>query len=442
MKMPWSRKAPETKIAPQAEVKKSGVPHQSFVGWLQRNDNWDLSFAMLLQYYERCAPFGSAVNEIIDGAAEIQPRVWSKRKESYIDDHPILERLENPNDDMDREEFIAHCMAIDLITANLPIDIIGNVNEPPLELDVVLPQILQIDPDRVGAIGTINVNSEFGARQYRQEIVKGRVIYSQDSERELVLIRGFNPKRGTRQFFATPIARPLYYDIEQYIQGGLHNKSLLEKGARPSGILTTKSDDWMPDEVYERLEKQLKTFLQGAGNAGEVLIGENAGFTELSTTNKDMDYKSLVEHATNAIYRQFRIPLPLVSAGAMTYSNYGTAQVALYDRAILPRVHRLFNRLGSALFPRYGNTDGDLVLTFDDKDIPALETRRIENTKSLGQIGVLTVNELRDQVGFDQVDGGDVILRPASDVPALDNNTMDDNETLGVPNGQEEQTEE
>lgn len=438
MKFPWQKK----QIQPT--IKKSGgaPQHQSFVGWLQRNDNWNLSFAMLLQYYERCAPFGSAVNEIADAGAEVVPRVWSKRNKAYVDGHPLLDFLENPNDDMNREEFVGHCLMMLMVTGNLFPDIIGNVNKPPLSIDVVSPTIVQIEPDKVGDMGQVSVNSEFGARQYSQENIKGRIAYLQNGDREIVHIKGFNPKRGTRQFFASPIARPLYYDIEQYIQGGLHNKSLLEKGARPSGILTTKNDEWMPDDVYERLEEQLKTFLQGAGNAGEVMIGENAGFNELSTKNKDMDYKSLIENATTAIYRQFRIPLPLVSSGAMTYSNYGTAQTALYDRAVLPRVRFLFSRIGNVLFPRYGSTDGDLVLTFDDKDIPALETRRIENTKELGQIGVLRVNELRDEVGYDEVKGGDVILRPASDVPALDNDGMDDNETLGVNNGKEETTEE
>lgn len=439
MKLPWKKKHIEPTVTKSASA--PGASHSSFVGWLQRNDNWNLSFAMLLQYYERCAPFGSAVNEIADAGAEIVPRVWSKRKGAYIDGHPILDFIENPNGDMGREEFIGHCLMMFLVTGNLFPEIIGYVGKPPLSIDVSSPSIVEIEPDRAGDAGTIMVNSEFGARQYTQEIVKGRTIFSMNGDREIVHIKGYNPKRGTRQYFASPIARPLYYDIEQYIQGGLHNKSLLEKGARPSGILTTKNDEWMPDDVYTRLEQQLKTFLQGAGNAGEVMIGENSDFRELSTTNKDMDYKTLIENATLAIYRQFKIPLPLVSSGAMTYSNYGTGQTALYDRAVLPRVRFLFSRLGNVLFPRFGDTDGDLVLTFDDKDIPALESRRIENTKSAGQIGVLKVNELRDEIGYEQVDGGDVILRPASDVPALDNDGMDDNETLGVTNGKEKETD-
>ena len=394
--------------------------HSSFVGWLQRNDNWDLSFAMLLQYYERCAPLGSVVNEIADAIAEIEPRVWSKKNEAYIDDHPLLELLEDPNSDMDRGDFLGHLAMMFLVTGNPLVDMIGSITGSPISIDVVSPSIVQIEPDRIGDVGNISVNSEFGARQYKQEIINGRTVYAQNSERQVVHIKGYNPKRGTREFFASPIARPLYYDIEQYIQGGLHNKSLLEKGARPSGILTTKSDEWMPDDVYQRLEEQLKTFLQGAGNAGEVLIGENAGFAELSTKNKDMDYKTLINNATVSIYRQFRYPLPLALAEAMTHSNYSTAQVALYDRAVLPRVRFIFEKLGNALFPRYGDTDGDLVLTYDDKDIPALESRRIENTKALGLTGVLTVNELRGELGYEPVEGGDVVLRPASEVPILD----------------------
>lgn len=435
MKLPWRTQqvtAENTKSTVPPDF--AGNKHSSFVGWLQRNDNWNLSFAALLHYYERCAPLNSATNEISDGGSEIPARVWDKKAKKYIEDHDVLERLERPNNDMDQNEFVQHALALQAITNNPFFDFIGNVNKPPLEIDIVSPCIVDVEPDSVGDVGTIRVMSEFGKRLYKQENIKGRVIYSMGSEREIVHLKGFNPKRGTRNFFATPVARPLYYDIEQYIQGGLHNKSLLEKGARPSGILTTNADEWMPDNVFQRLEEELKKFLTGAGNAGQVMIGENAGFKELSTTNKDMDYKTLIITATIAIYRQFRIPIPLVSEGAMTYSNYGTANVALYDRAILPAVKKLYRKLGQALFPRYGESSRDLELVVDDQDIPALETRRIENTKSKSEIGVVEVNELRTDLGLEERPGGDVI-------PSINKNAPNSEEPKGSQNNAEEKEE-
>jgi HK97 family phage portal protein len=416
-----------TKIFGRKVETKSVSPNEdnasSFVGFLQDQDEWDLSFAMLIMYSQRCAPFGDAVNILADAVCDIEPRVWDWQKREYDDKHPLNELLRQPNDTMDRANFFRHLVGMFAITSNPFIRTIGPINRPPLSLDVDSPVFADVQPDKVGDIGTIKIQNEFGMRTYKAETVEGRRRYRFGTDNEIWPCLYFNPNRGTRKFFATPIAKPLYYDIEQYITSGLHNKSLLKRGARPGGMFSSSTDVPLTDEQFERLQNQVNMYFAGAANAGRPMIGENIKFEPMITSNRDMDYATLVKNARTQIYSQFRIPLPIVNSDSQTYSNYETAQVALYDRAALPMARFLYGQLGNALLYRYGRDWRRYEIRYDETDIPALQMRRAENVRLRKQIGVNTVNELRQQLGDDPVDGGDVILRPANEIPALDGAT-------------------
>jgi hypothetical protein len=111
-----------------------------------------------------------------------------------------------------------------------------------------------------------------------------------------------------------------------------------------------------------------------------------------------------------------RIPLPLVQAENMTYSNYESATLKLYDNAVIPTANRLFSELSYMLLPRYPNTE-NLMLAFEEGEVLALEPRRNEQLKILKDLGIFTINQLRDKVGAKPLDGGDVIYGPSMNVP-------------------------
>jgi hypothetical protein len=290
-----------------------------------------------------------------------------------------------------------------------------------LQLDVISPSYSEIQADRVGDIGRIQISTEFGNAIYTPKNVKGRPRYRFGNDMEIWPIFTFNPRRGSRNFYGVPIPKPLYYDIEQYINSGNHNRSLLKNGARPGGSFVQTSDIPLTDKQFARMQDQIDKYYVGSGNAGRPLLMEGGvNYQEHITTNRDMDYKSLVENARNAIYRQLNIPLPLIETKTMTYGNYETAQVALYDRAVLPMLETLLNQLTVALMYKYEDDWKRYRLGYDPTEIPALQLKRTESIKTKKLVGVHTVNELRNDFGDEPVDGGDVILRPANEIPALE----------------------
>ena len=193
----WEQKST---VAPDVVTREQGGHASqspgSFVRWLQANDNWDLSFAMLIEYYKRCAPFANSVNEIADAIAEIPIKVWDKRTSEYVE-HPVLELLEYPNSDMSREDFMRHLSSMYNIVGNPFLDILGQVNREPLTIDVINPQYAHPLADRFGELGIVNVTTNFWSRTYTSEPVRGRRRLRDGNDKELWQVFSFNPDRGS-----------------------------------------------------------------------------------------------------------------------------------------------------------------------------------------------------------------------------------------------------
>jgi hypothetical protein len=282
----------------------------------------------------------------------------------------------------------------------------------------------------------IIINSEFESSTYKADLVEGRSRFRASDDLELWPAFTFNPHRGSRIFYGTPIARALYNDIEQYINAGTHNKAMLKNGARPGGTFTKIGDTMLTDKQFQRMENQIDQYYVGPQNANRPLFMENVTYTDHQINNKDMDYKTMNENSRGAIYRQYKIPMPMVESKTMTHSNYESAQVALYDRAVLPVTRFLYEQLTLALMYRYGGDWRRYKIDYEEVDISALQLRRTENIKLKRQVNAHTVNELRADFGDDPLPNGDVLLRPANEIPALD----DAESTPATP--PEEQSEE
>ena len=406
---------------------KSLSGYDSLVGFLQQSpDNWDLSFYVLIQYYKRCAPFADAVDRISEAFSEMPIHVKDLRTNKFVP-HPVLELLAYPNDSMSQEDFLKQFCGMFAITGNPFLEMLGSFRRPPLALDVLSPVSVNIEPDRVGDIGTIKFNTEFNLTQYTADIVQRRKRYRKGNDLEVWPAFAFNPDRGSRQFFGCPWAKALYYDIEQYISSGQHNKSLLQNGARPGGSFTTQFEEPLTDEQFKRLQDQIDVYYSGANNAGRPLLMEHAKYEEHIVNNRDMDYKTLSVNATSSIYRKFKIPLAMVLAESMTYNNYSTAQVAFYDNAVLPIANFLYGQLGNALLYRYGDDWKRYQITYDMTEIPALKLRQHEDLKVKASIGANTVNELRAAMGDDPIPDGDVIPNINTVTSTDDNDSDDDN---------------
>ena len=397
--------------------KKSTFNYSSFVEFLYDAGHTDLGDFISIDLYSKVAPLATAVNLISDGVAGLVPVV--KDKDDNIVEHPVLTLIANPNADQTKVEFLKRFASFFIICGDNFTIANGQVNKPPLELVIPSTQAITMQHDTIGKPGLITVTNRGGAFNFVRD---ERWRFYDGPLRECWHTKTFNPNVDALR--GQSILTPIWHDIEQYKHSSMHNLSILKRGARPSGVFTSK--DALTDDQYTRLKDQIDKYFTGSSNAGRPLLadGGEMAFTEMMQTARDMDFLDLKKNVTMAIFNQLKIPLPLVSDTGQTYDNMAAANLQLYDNAIMPLADRIFEELTLFLMPRY-KSDG-LRITYDKSEIEALDTRKTRTLESRSKLGIYTINELRTIDGMEAVEDGDVVLRPASDLPiATDRYTQD-----------------
>jgi HK97 family phage portal protein len=385
--------------------------------------NYDITFYQAIVYYCRLEPVASGVDTISDEFEHIRPVVLDS-SDGKIEKtgHPLLKLLRFPNADVSGAEFRKQLAAYYLITGNAYVVATGEPHRPPLELSVAQPQRVTMTAASDGYAGSYCVslgNAE--SLVFERKEVDGRFRYYNSDGAELWHIRSFNPRYCPSQLYGLSKLTAIYYEIEQYLKGNIHNLSLLERGARPTGALL--APEGLTEDQRRRLHAQYASLAEGAGNAGRMLLLEGKGieFQELGKSPRDMDYLENRKAITMSIFNRLKIPLPLVSVDSMTMDNYSEARLALYDNAVLPLANMLYGELTLFLAPRYKMSEAQR-LAYDDSAIPALEPRRNEQIESRRKSGVLTLNEIRRLYGYDTISGGDAVYQPSNMSPMAGKN--------------------
>lgn len=375
-------------------------------------------------YYQMCAPIFTAVDKLCMEASSINPVIFSKKDDKFIYEHPILDLLQYPYSNITWSEMMYAIVAWFLITGNVYITADGFVEKIPRNLRIYPSQTTTIIPNVDG------IPDVYQARFYtitdtynRREVInynrkRDRYYLSVAPDfKEIYHIRTFNPMQSSMMVYGLSPFNALYYEIQQYIHGAKHNLSVLQRGSRLTGVW--KTDKMLSDEQRTRLQQQIDTIMSGSINAGRNLLidGDSPQYEDLIKNNRDMDYVEMHKRVNECIYNALDIPLPLVSEQHMTLANLEGSKAIFYESAVLQLVKRIFEELTSFLMPRFDNENDDLIITFNENDISALEPKRNEQAKIKKEIGIFTINEIRKLYGLEPLINGNVIYGTISDTP-------------------------
>ena len=383
-----------------------------------------------LLIYSKISPAYDAIDRIATEFTTIKPMVFDTKKNEFVSEHPILELFKNPNPFNSRQSFFYDLSTFFLATGNSFYAGTGPVMEPPLEIDIIRPEIISIsssdsqkvksyrvdDFDLSHMFNLTSVADEFGLRDAMR---LGRFRYYEKDALEFFHIKNFNPLPGIgfNRHFGMSKLTPLFFENEQFEHLSTHNLSLLRRGATIGGILAIEGA--LSEDQREALTQQLNNLHTGSENTGRTMVTEGgAKWIDNVKTNKDMDFMNLKKSNVTSIYNAYRVPLPLVLAETMTLANMDAARLALFENAVLPLTKILYSELTRGLLRRYPDSQ-NLILSFDPFDIPALEAGRVDTVNEISKAGVMTINELRTLLGKEGVENGDEIFLPANLIPSL-----------------------
>ncbi len=428
--MAWLNLDRKTIEAPM-EQKSSSFPTSSFFDFLSAGANNDLADFVAIQMYMDAMPFFNAVDIRARNFAAIPIRVWDKSKDQFLDDHPVLELLQNPNADTTQLEFLYQYASYFDITGDTYLFAGGRVNAPPLELATVPPQrttfgfgnkfgILHV-PDTI----TISTAGQ-GSSVFQATEVDGMIRFYEREDRELWHTRQFNPLRSSANFRGMSRAKPIFLEIQQYLSGNNTNWSMLKRGTRLSMAWVNNRGEALTEVQWDRMQEEAQKY-KGDLNAGGTPILDGMDVKTIQQTNREMEFKDLQEAMLSRISTVYGIPLALLLDKSMTLNNLETSMLQLFDNAVIPLTNYLYAELTQFLLRRYPDSE-NLEFKFNEGDITALRVRIIETAERQSKIGVNTIDEIRTLIGDEALaTGGDVVLVPANMIPAGDDGFTDDN---------------
>ncbi len=362
--------------------------------------------------YINVAPFAKVVDMIADAVASLVMVV--EENGETVDHHPVFNFMRQPGFNRNRRRFMKELTVQYLVTGTGYMHMIGPPTSPPHAIDLLKTKNVQPSPGWDMWPDSYLYSEGTRSIRFQRDMSNPRDWSWIDTGTGLGEIVPVYDMDGSTRGVGLPRLNAIRHDVEMRLKGVLHNSSVLDKGARLSGVLNLK--EGATEEQERAVQQMFEATASGVGNAGKVLVtsGGGAEFTALSQNMKDMDFAKLIGIVEDSIAARYNVPVTLFRTDAQTNNNYETSWNVLYDQAVLPT----FDILGSALSAVFARRMRTYIeIKHDTLTSPILARQAVARAIDLHRESLVSRNEARQMVGFEPVLGGDLIYGSMGQVP-------------------------
>ena len=334
--------------------------------------------------YEELEIVNRAVNMIVDDAAEIPATIVGTRRLNGIIKGIKRAKVDNllntqPNPFQDINTFKRN-----LITDYL---LVGNI-------------FIYYDGAHLYHVPADTVTIHGDSKTYVEKYTYNEVDYSPN---EIIHIKenSFHDiYRGVSRL------RPAVRTMQIMSQMRAFQDNFFKNGAVPGLVL--KSPNTLSEKIKERMIQSWGVrYKPDAGGRRPLILDGGIEVDQISNVNfKDLDFQSSIAENEKIILKALGVPPILLDSG--NNANIRPNLRLYYLETILPIVRKL--NFGFERFFGFSIKE-------DITDIPALQPELRDQSSyytALVNGGIITVNEAREQLGFDSVDGQDDVRVPAN----------------------------
>ncbi|MCK4814816.1 phage portal protein, partial [bacterium] len=212
----------------------------------------------------------------------------------------------------------------------------------------------------------------------------------------------------------------------------IRNSSMVSRGA--VGIVSTKSKEVekaviMP-KLREEIERVKKDYYDNYGmtHGKSPLIFSNApmGFERIQWSVEDMKLYEEVKESGERVYDVLQTPSELANdSKGSSFANQDTAFKRLYTNAIIPGDRDYFQSVstwigldekGLSMHSSYTHLE---IFQESEKEKAEGDKATLEANLPLYEKNIMTVNQFRDRVDLEPIEGGDVVLSEFSKQPLV-----------------------
>lgn len=309
-----------------------------------------------------------------------------------VNTHPILDLLDRFN------PFTTTSEGIYTIEAHLELAgdafLLYDNSLQPKNMFVLQPDQIEVIP------GSAANGYEIKGYKYKYKDEDGaekEVRYQADLVTQLKNPNPSNPLRGKSVVEAAAKSIDLDVLVEEFL------KNFFKNNATPGIVLS--SDQRITKDDITRITADLRRDTAGVKNAFKSLIlGGGLKPTPLQSTLRDMMMLELETHMRDKIMAMFKNTK--ASLGITDDVNRANAESSILtwkQTVIKPKMKRIADTLNEFLVPRFSKT---LILGFVDP-VPEDDTAAIDRVTKLKGADIITINEAREELDLDPIEGGD-----------------------------------
>jgi len=381
-------------------------------GWDEGKPSYpEVNFeTMAKQGYRKNELIFACISKTANSASQVALRVYDKKSEQEIPDHPLRQLIERPNSQMAEYDFwSANSIYEDLAgTAYWEKEYSGAGG------------VVGLWPLRPDWISPVKSSSEF-ISYYIYEVPGSNTKIPIPKE-DVLVFKNFDPLNMYNGWPPVAVAARVG-DVDNSATNFI--KLFWESGGMPAGILKTKQHlhEAQATSIRRRWKDRYGGYKKWMTPA---VLDSDAEFQKVGMTFNEMGFETLDERNEARICMVMDVPPILVGAAVglkrSTYANYAEARKAWWQDTLAPMYQHYDDVMNTQLVPNFGD---NIILKWDFSSVAAYQeeatelwTRYLEGLRA----GGITINEFREGIGLSRLSSGDVLIRTLNqfDVPVAE----------------------
>lgn len=275
--------------------------------------------------------------------------------------------------------------------------------------------IYSLQPDKIELEFGKVAGSQVIIDKYKfEDNVEGKPLKAEYRPDEIIHFKIPNAKNPYRGYGKVEAAAD---DIDLDSMAVEANKQLYMRGLISNFVLTTPNK--LTDEQLKQLHAEFKSSYGGVENSFKVpIFGSDLKPVSTQVTNRDMQFLEHQEWLRDKITAVWGNNKAAIGITDDVNRANADASITLWRAStIRSEMKAITDTLNEFYIPRFGE---NLIIGFKDP-VGETEAEQIEKAKSLKGADIITLNEAREILGYENIDGGDEMAFQRSERQAKDN---------------------
>jgi len=337
-----------------------------------------------------------AVDAIAQEVAKMELVLYQKKgsKINEIESHPAIDVLNRVNGFQTKYDFLYGISAYQ--------ELVGEAFAYKDQVGGKTRELWLLRPDYIKILPPENKGDYIGGYNYKVPSSQSSVDYKVEQIIQFKFFDPTNPYRGLGPLQACAYA----YDTDLF--ASKWNRNFFYNNAIPNTVLTT--DQNLKEKDIDRIKSEFRSKFGGTRNAHKfaILTGGLKVDMGMKQTIKDMDFLKSRTFSRDEIFTIFQVPKTVIGiTDDVNRANAKESKAVWLENVIIPKMNKLVAFLNEFYITDWGD---DLYFGFKD---PVPESTEFNLKIQAEAKDILSINERRELVGYDMIEGGDVISIPS-----------------------------